>query len=159
MYDEPGFPKPEKLPLLSGHITDKPDENGAFVVPMLEQSVSAGQGSHLENNNDTIAGYIALPPSITAHESGLAALPVRGDSMYPTIDNGDMVVCDRGGYDGEGIYVIRLNNEALVKRLSPSMVGINTISDNIKYPVLEITPKENLAVVGRVRAIVKVIKG
>ena len=108
MYQEElGFPKPKSIQHLNGHITDNPEEDGAFVVPMLEQSVSAGQGSHLEDN-DNIAGYIALPSSITAHGSGLAALPVRGDSMYPTIDNGDMVVCDNGGYEGEGIYVIRV---------------------------------------------------
>ncbi len=158
MYqDEPGFPKPQSIQHLNGHITDNPDEEGAFVVPMLEQSVSAGKGSHLEDD-DNIAGYVALPPAITAHGAALAALPVRGDSMYPTIDNGDMVVCDGGGYDGEGIYVLRMDGEALVKRLAKRPGGVMVISDNGSYPDFEVSRDTPLDVIGRIRAVVKVVK-
>ena len=61
---------------------------------------------------------------------------VRGDFMYPTIDNGDIVVCDRGGYDGEGIYVIHVDNLAQVKRLLKKHGGVMVISDNARYPTL-----------------------
>ena len=60
----------------------------------------------------------------------------RGDFMYPTIDNGDIVVCDRGGYDREGIYVIHVDNLAQVKRLVKKHGGVMVISDNARYPTL-----------------------
>jgi phage repressor protein C with HTH and peptisase S24 domain len=78
--------------------------------------------------------------------------------MYPTIDDGDLVVCDTGKWQGEGIYVIRLDNEALVKRLSKRPSRVMVISDNPQYPAFEVTGETPLDVVGRVRAVVKLVR-
>lgn len=129
----------------------------SFVVPMLDQSVAAGESSALADA-DNITGYIRLPRPLRSYGSSLAALPVRGDSMYPTIDDGDLVVCDTGKWQGEGIYVIRLEDEALVKRLSKRPAGLMVISDNPQYPAFEVTGETPMEVVGRVRAVVKVVR-
>jgi len=129
----------------------------SFVVPMLDQSVAAGESSAL-SEADNITGYIRLPRRLRSYGSSLAALPVRGDSMYPTIDDGDLVVCDTGKWQGEGIYVIRLEDEALVKRLSKRPAGIMVISDNPQYPAFEVTGETPLDVVGRVRAVVRLVR-
>jgi phage repressor protein C with HTH and peptisase S24 domain len=129
----------------------------SFVVPLLDQSVAAGESSTL-TDTDNITGYIRLPQRLRSYGSSLAALPVRGDSMYPTIDDGDLVVCDTGKWQGEGIYVIRLDNEALVKRLSKRPSRVMVISDNPQYPAFEVTGETPLDVVGRVRAVVKLVR-
>ena len=98
-------------------------------------------------------------PSYARAFSGHQCFLPDGDSMYPTIDNGDMVVCGRGGYDGEGIYVLSMDGDALVKRLAMRPGGVMVISDNGSYPDFEVSKDTPLDVVGRVRAIVKVIKG
>lgn len=128
----------------------------SFVVPLLDQAVAAGKSSSL-GENDTITGYIRLPTRLRSYGLSLAALPVRGDSMYPTIDDDDVVVCDNGGWNGEGIYVIRLDGESLVKRLSKRPAGVMVISDNTRYPAFEVSEEAELDVVGRVRAVVKLM--
>src|SRR5690606_31880788 len=55
---------------------------------------------------------------------------VRGDSMYPDIKNGDVVMVDTGRnfFEGDGIYLINLNGYTLVKRLQMLSDGLHIIS-------------------------------
>lgn len=73
-------------------------EKGKFFVPILNQKVSAGNGSML--NDDEIVGYLAVPDSLKRYREKIAALHVDGDSMEPTLRRGDIVVCDACGYSG-----------------------------------------------------------
>ena len=122
-----------------------------IVIPLLEQSVSAGRGRELRED-DRPALYLNIPSEYGKY-GALYALPVRGDSMYPTLDEGDLVVCDSGGWDGDGIYVIKSQECAFVKRVTLSSKGYTVISDNAAYPAYS-ESKEDIAIVGKVRCAV-----
>ena len=116
------------------------------LVPFLSQLVSAGPGEELEPYDES-AGLICLPEGEARGD--LRALRVRGDSMEPTLRPGDIVVCDLGGWRGDGLYVLRDNESAYVKRVRRVREGLEVMSDNPAYASWS-CPLEELVVVGRV---------
>lgn len=126
-----------------------------FVIPIMQHKLSAGKGQ-ITSDEETPAGYIAVPQSLKRYGKNLAALYVDGDSMEPTLRRGDLIVCDSCGWDGEGIYAIQMNGEGFVKRLSQQPGKIVVISDNPKYNSWEEpVESENLRIIGRVHYALK----
>lgn len=82
----------------------------------------------------------------------LAALQVRGNSMEPTISNGDTLLVDLGQrdiVDGD-IYVIDDAQATLIRRVQLQIAGkLRLICDNPSYPTTEL-PAGSVTVVGRV---------
>ena len=133
----------------------KEDVKDGFVIPVLEQSLSAGRGQPLPDE-DVPSGYIAVPNELKRYGKNLAALPVNGVSMEPTLNRGDLVICDSCGWDGEGIYALRMDGCGYVKRLSHKPGKIVVISDNPKYePWEEPDASEALEIIGRVHYALK----
>ncbi len=126
--------------------------NGNFKVPVYEQLFSAGHGQFIADEEE-VAGYIAAPEKLKSYEGHLAATYVRGDSMEPTLFNGDTIICDNLGYDGQdGIYIIHYKGMGFVKRLKRTRDGISIISDNPVYePMFEPGDSEDLRIIGKVR--------
>jgi transcriptional regulator with XRE-family HTH domain len=132
------------------------EKNGnAFVIPFLNQKLSAGTGQELPNDDESTA-LIPIPNHLAKYGKNLAILTVEGDSMYPTLDRGDMVVCDSCGWSGEGVYALRMSGDGFVKRLSKTPGKLVIISDNPKYPVRE-EPEESqdFEIIGRVHLAIK----
>ena len=125
------------------------------IVPILDQELSAGNGC-LVPENDAPQGLLELP-SMLRKEYGenLSALYVKGDSMEPTLRNGDLIVCDSLGWDsGEGLYAIRLNGKGYVKRIQVGNGKILIKSDNPKYDTIEEPiESQNFQVIGKVHFI------
>jgi phage repressor protein C with HTH and peptisase S24 domain len=109
---------------------------GAFIVPLMEQRLSAGSGSYL-SEEDAVTALVHVPAYLSRYGDKIAALTVDGDSMYPTLRRGDMVICDSCGWSGEGVYALRMNGEGFVKRLTQKPGKIVVISDNPKYESYE----------------------
>lgn len=85
--------------------------------------------------------------------SSLCLLEVKGDSMEPTIADGDMVLVDRSrrGVIGGAIYVLRSGEGIVVRRLQPIGRRLQAISDNKLYETYEIDPSDSdIEVVGQV---------
>lgn len=95
------------------YLADNDIKDG-FVIPILEQSLSAGKGQPLPDS-DVYRGYIEVPGELKRYGKNLAALQVNGDSMEPTLKRGDLVICDSCGWDGEGVYVIHMDGCGYVK--------------------------------------------
>ncbi|MDR0322338.1 MAG: XRE family transcriptional regulator [Treponema sp.] len=127
----------------------------AFVIPLLNQKLSAGNGQELPND-DEVSALIPVPSSLAKFGKNLAALTVEGDSMYPTLERGDLVVCDSYGWSGEGIYALRMGGDGFVKRITKAPGKIVIISDNPKYPTRE-EPEESqdFDIIGRVHYAIK----
>lgn len=100
---------------------------------------SAGHGAFAYTEN--AAGFIAIPrfmlpihlQNATEHTIGLS---VMGDSMTPTLADGDLILVDTKVQSlvSGSIYAIRNEDEILVKRLERHMTGdIEVISDNPRY--------------------------
>ena len=127
-----------------------------YIVPVLNQELSAGKGSLLPDE-DVIQGLVALPSYLREYGENLAGLYVHGDSMQPTLNNGDMVICTSLGWDNsEGLYAIRLNGNGYVKRIQVGAGKIIINSDNPKYkPIEESLESDNLQIIGKVVLIIQ----
>ena len=122
-------------------------------IPRLPLGASAGPGTlpaeeipsgRLRFSNRWLKGQ-GLEPAM------LSVIEVEGDSMEPTLRDGDEILVDRTPRPlRAGIHVIRLDDVLLVKRLEPGPGGtVRIISDNPAYPRLE-RPLAELELVGRV---------
>ena len=128
-------------------------------LPFYEISASAGGGALVEVEEQ--ANLISFEPEWLNKEIGVNAndvflMLVDGDSMYPTLKNGAMIMVNKH-FNGlsDGIYVMRHEQNLLVKRLQMLPNGIIKVkSDNSLYEPWEIN-KENLdgtdiEIIGRV---------
>lgn len=125
------------------------------LVPRYAVEVSAGHGSFLENDErpyESMAFRRQWVKRMGLTVDRLAVVTARGDSMEPTVADGDVLLVDlrqTGIVDG-AIHVLRNNGDVLVKRLQRGF-GDQVIvrSDNTIYRELEATV-DQLNVVGRV---------
>ena len=133
--------------------------NNTFLVPILNQELSAGKGDLLPEE-DVVEGLLSLPIWLRRkYGNNLGALHVHGDSMQPTLNDGDMVVCDSLGWDkSDGIYAIRLNGNGYVKRLQVVSGKVLIKSDNPNYETItEPLDSNTMNVIGKVRLIIKAV--
>lgn len=128
-------------------------------LPFYEISASAGVGllAEVEERPKTIS----FEPYWLRNEIGVCPnnvflMLVDGDSMQPTLKNGSMIMVNKDIDNlSDGIYVMRYDNNLLVKRLQMLPGGIIRVkSDNSMYDPWEITKSqldgEELALIGRV---------
>lgn len=79
----------------------------------------------------------------------LQALRVTGDSMQPTLKEGDVAICQPSGWLGDGLYILRNMEFFSVKRVVLAPDGYRIVSDNAIYPAYN-CPAESLGLVGKV---------
>lgn len=112
-------------------------EDYAF-VPLYDAQCSAGGGAWNENcrvlTHLSFTRYSLRKQGLTPEH--LSAIRVDGDSMEPVLSSGDTVLIDhtRTHIEGEGIYVIRLDDHLYAKRLQRRFDGVAIISANKEYP-------------------------
>lgn len=135
-------------PAVSAHVA----------VPRLDVGASAGGGALVERERAT--SHIAFDPSWlrrlgAGDASRLSIIRVEGDSMAPTLADGDEILVD--GADGaerlrDGIYVLRRDDALMVKRLAPDPAGgrVAILSDNPAYPSWPEAELASVVIVGRV---------
>nr|WP_295370298.1 S24 family peptidase [uncultured Sphingosinicella sp.] len=130
---------------------------GPVAVPRLEVAASAGPGAFAEDKRAN--SHLAFDPGWLRRLAGdvrkLSMITVRGDSMSPTLSDGDEILVDEG--DGssrlrDGVYVLRMDDALLVKRLAlnPSTRGISVCSDNPAYLNWPDCDPAGIDIVGRV---------
>jgi len=80
---------------------------------------------------------------------------VQGDSMLPTLNDGDDILVDRsasGKHFSDGIFVLRLEDTLMVKRFAvhPGDDTLTISSDNPAYPSWTNCKRASVNVIGRV---------
>ncbi|WP_440979737.1 S24 family peptidase [Sphingomonas pseudosanguinis] len=129
-----------------------PKEAGPLLMPRLAVAASAGPGATVDD--DVMIGVEALDRQL-ARRLGLSdgtasVIRVRGDSMAPGLMDGDHLVVDqkdtRPGARG-GLYIIRIGDALMVKRVCATPQGLVATSDNPAAPPV---PDGPITVVGRV---------
>lgn len=122
-------------------------------VPRLAIGASAGPGAHAEGESvfDTIQFSSRWLRSLGLQPGQLSTIVVSGDSMEPTLRDGDEILVDRTLRPlRDGIHVARLGDSLLVKRLDTGRSGtVVLLSDNPAYPPVECAAQE-VEVIGRV---------
>jgi hypothetical protein len=87
--------------------------------------------------------------------SNLSIVRVEGDSMTPTLNAGDDILVDLGDAADrlrDGIYVLRIDDALVVKRLALNPIGrrVTVQSDNPAYPDWPDCSLEKISPIGRV---------
>ena len=130
-------------------------DSSQFRIPLLNQKASAGFGS-TPFDGDEYRSFIPAPQWLARFGKDTAALMVVGDSMEPTLENGDLIVCDTYGWSYEGIYVLQLGDHIFVKRVQRLPKIFRIISDNTRYPVMEEPiESQDLRIIGLIRCVVR----
>ncbi|WP_338504528.1 S24 family peptidase [Sphingomonas kaistensis] len=132
--------------------------SGLIPVPLLDLTVSAGPGT--AGGTELPLAQIGFDPAwlnrlTAAGSEDLNLVQVEGDSMAPTLLPGDDILVDRsdgGSRVRDGIYVLRIDDSLLVKRLTVHPVSrrVTVQSDNPAYadwPDLTLT---DINLIGRV---------
>ena len=132
------------------------NEFGLIKIPFVPQKISAGYGEELLNPEDVEIQTINIMEDLArgVPRESLLAARVKGDSMidiyiYPD----DIVVFAKGIISGDGIYVLSIDNEVMVKRLVFDRLNhsVLIISENKKYPQREAKDdNQSLRILGKV---------
>ena len=130
-------------------------QRGLRFVPVFE-SVAAGFGAYADSCPvGVVADYIAS--DIDA--ANTIAIKVRGDSMYPKIEDGDLVIVRRDvdWYDGAIVVALIDGDEGVVKRIFQTPTRLTLESINPAYPPRRFEREEmnRVQVVGVVKMILK----
>lgn len=127
-----------------------------MMIPRLRLGASAGPGAHA--GTEILDGQIGFESKwlrkLSASPDALSIIQVAGDSMVPTLGDGDDILVDRGDAADrlrDGIYVIRMDDVLMVKRLSlrPAQ-RLSVLSDNPAYPGWSDVEPETVTIIGRV---------
>ena len=123
-------------------LSEQTDKNK--LIPIYS-SASAGSGRVPEALPED---YLSLPIKNIDNSFGIR---VHGDSMYPTITDGAIVIIktDEEVADRD-IGVFLLNDEAYVKRIVRKDNIILLYSDNLDYEPILVTEKDNFYICGKV---------
>ena len=117
--------------------------------PVIMWRIPAGFPSPAE---DYVEGRIDLNRDLIKHPLATFYIRVEGDSMEPRIQTGALIVVDRmAETKDDDIVVARIGGEFMVKKLHIEKDGcIWLVSENSKYPPIQVTEEMDFEVWGRV---------
>jgi phage repressor protein C with HTH and peptisase S24 domain len=120
--------------------------NNNYNIDLLNVRAGAGEGiyNYVIETIDTISldkSFFRTP----INTSKVKGIQVDGDSMEPTLKDGDYVLIDENiNFGTNGIYAIQYGGQILIKRLQFKIDGtILILSDNDKYEKETFNPNEN----------------
>ncbi len=135
-------------------------EPGQGLRPVARLDVDAAAGAGAFDGDERGSGHIAFDPAwlrrvARGAPDQLSIIRVAGDSMAPTLADGDDILVDRGDSAArlrDGIYVLRIEGALVVKRLalSPAARMLSIRSDNPAYPGWPDCDPAAVDIVGRV---------
>lgn len=105
------------------------------LIPVIPVAAAAGFG--LGNSQTVMEHDIIDHLHFPGAKAGRVAFPVSGDSMFPTLEEGDFVVCRRAEKReiSRGLLVLAaLGAEVYIKRANPTDDNLFLTSDNPLYP-------------------------
>ena len=125
------------------------------MIPVFE-TVSAGFGAYA---NDCIIDYIPLYIANISDVQDMMCIKVSGDSMYPKIEDGDIIVVRKqSSVDNGQIAVVLIDGEeGVVKKINFGKNFMELLSINPMYPprLFENEEVERISIVGLVKQIIK----
>jgi phage repressor protein C with HTH and peptisase S24 domain len=150
------FGVPESL--FGGPVEQEPTLG--VLVPVKRVLVRASAGPGALPGSEREQPYFAfddrwLKALTNAKPDELSIIRVEGDSMAPTLNDGDDILVDRAGCSEalrDGIYVLRVEDSLLVKRLAIHPLGksVTVQSDNPAYPDWPDCGLDDVHCIGRV---------
>lgn len=124
-------------------------------IKQLRVGASAGPGSLSEDDHAESMGFgPKWLRQLGVDPVNLSLIVVDGDSMEPTLGDGDDIMVDHSAASRplrDGIYVLRMDDVLLVKRVAIGPSGKFSVrSDNAQYPDWEDVSAGSVNIIGRV---------
>lgn len=125
------------------------------LIPKTSARAGAGSSHLIEDETEGLYAFRKDFLSTLHISKNSVLLDVMGDSMEPTLRNGDTILIDRSDrevHDGL-IYLVGFQQQLLVKRLFRDIAGLVLRSDNTAYRETLIPPEymDDFTVFGRMR--------
>lgn len=131
-------------------------------IDIISATPCCGSGEDNCGYADEVVGKWVMPAKdfkelTFAQPRDVKQMRVIGDSMEPTIKDGDYILADisHNTFDVDGIYLVRLINGLAVKRLQAGLSDITIHSDNKNYPPITATAGQ-VVVIGKVIKILNI---
>ncbi|MDP5280259.1 S24 family peptidase [Sphingomonas sp. DG1-23] len=130
------------------------EAEGLTEIARLDVRASAGPGRLAEDEAPRRPGALsqALLRELGVRPAAASMIRVEGESMEPTLSDGDEILVDRDRREVRGkggIFVIRLDGALMVKRLRVAVGGVEVVSDNPAWPT-RLCRGGEVEVIGRV---------
>lgn len=132
----------------------------AGLVQVRQFNVGASAGPGALNDSETAIAAFGFSPAWlrrlgAVNASRLSVISVQGDSMDPTLSDGDDILVNQAdAAEGlrDGIYVLRRDDSLMVKRvaINPSPGRLTIRSDNPAYPEWRDCDLATIDIIGRV---------
>lgn len=135
----------------------EPQNPNTVRIDILDVEASAGNGAYL---SPTEQGLLSQEFDLTffrqqfgrADAKHLKLITVKGDSMAPTLESGDLLYVDisENYFAADGLYVFTFDGQTFVKRLQKVGKEMLVISDNPTYKEWTFTQGDDVFIHGRV---------
>ena len=141
----------------SSQVAGTPRNSDLVFAPMFDVQASAGLGSDVVAEN--IEDYFAFNKSFLSRQlnvsgEALVFVTISGDSMLPTLHDGDRVLVDMSqkAVNHEGLYLLQSEDGLMAKRLSDKNGTLLVVSDNADYDnwTLTASARESNPVAGKI---------
>lgn len=132
------------------------EKDNIYMIPIFK-TVSAGFGAYAD---DQICGYEPLYLESQREAEETLAIAVKGDSMYPKIEEDDLVVVHKQDYFENGDIVVAVvcgENDGFVKRAFQTEEKLTLESINPSYPPMIFSGSrlDDIKIMGVVKKIIK----
>ena len=135
----------------------EPQNPNTVRIDILDVEASAGNGAYL---SPTEQGLLSQEFDLTffrqqfgrADAKHLKLITVKGDSMAPTLESGDLLYVDisENYFASDGLYVFTFDGQTFIKRLQKVGKEMLVISDNPTYKEWTFTQDDDVFIHGRV---------
>lgn len=133
-----------------------PPSDKVHMIPIFG-SVAAGFGAYADSD---ILGYMPLVVENSYDVENTLIIKVEGESMYPTICDGDkIVVRKQDSVDNGRIAVVMIGDEAVVKRVEceKNKLTLHSINPMFSPRVIEGEALADCRIVGLVQQVIKAV--
>lgn len=144
---------------IAGPDADNVDPECYVYIPLYNVVASGGDGSFTDGEEvvDALAFKREwIRAELRANPKDLVLVMMTGESMEPTLGKDDVLLVNRrvGSTRSDGIYLVRVGEALLVKRLQFLPGGeVRVTSDNQAYEPFTVSPEtenNNFKIIGRV---------
>ena len=126
-------------------VAGTPSNQDLIFAPMFDVQASAGLGNEVVAED--VEDYFAFNKSFLSRQLNVSSeqlvfVTISGDSMLPTLHDGDRVLVDMSqkAESHEGLYLLPSEDGLMAKRLSDKQGELSVVSDNPEYDNWKILP-------------------
>lgn len=138
-------------------VAGTPNQSDLVFAPMFDVQASAGMGTEVVAED--VEDYFAFNKSFLSRQLNVSSeqlvfVSISGDSMLPTLHDGDRVLVDMSqkSVSHEGLYLLQSEDGLMAKRLSDKQGELSVVSDNPEYDnwIIPLDARENNPVAGKI---------